>query len=99
MFPSEYGPCGHDICLLMGEAIMMSHGDLLLSFLTNQGVEAKGGPVSCAAVRQKTEAWQESFPKPSISPGPRSNSRKLCPPYIPQCYLFLNKGVQRLSIT
>lgn len=99
MFPSECGPCVHDICFLMGEAVMMSHGDLLLCFSTNEGVEANGGTVRCAAVRQKTVAWQESFPKPSISSGPRSNSCKLHPPYIPLCYLFLNKGIQRPSRT
>lgn len=31
-FPSGCGPCCHDICHLMGEAVMMSHEGLLLCF-------------------------------------------------------------------
>lgn len=99
MFPSGCGPCGPDTSLLTGEAVVTSHGDLLRCFSTNEGVEAKGASVRCAAVRQKTEAWQDSFTKPSISSGPPSNSHKLRPPCIPLCYLFLNKGVQRPSRT
>lgn len=52
-FPSGCGPCYRDICRL-AEAVMMPP-----VLWTNEGVEGKGGTVRCAAVGQKTEAWQE----------------------------------------
>lgn len=60
VFLGGRGPRCHDICRVMGEAAMMSHGNLLLCCEPMRGVEGKGSTVRCAAVRQKTEAWQES---------------------------------------
>lgn len=62
VFPSSgCGPCGRDICCLMGETGMMSSwGDLLQWFWPMRELWGEEAPVRCAAVKQKRESWQES---------------------------------------